>query len=97
MINEAARLLNFIFCLQCHKLLEEYEEELFDWFKNKQNKIESDLHNSFCIDARKHCCPKETYGSSCTPCQRNLDSVCSGKGKCDVRTRIASCTLISTS
>lgn len=69
---------------KCHQLLEEHEDQLLNWFKNKQDNIENELYNGFCINQIKFCCPKDKFGSKCETCPTNFGSICSGHGKCDV-------------
>lgn len=69
--------------LKCHSALEEYEDYLFDWFKNKQKSIKHQLYDNFCIKTLKSCCPKDTYGPECAQCPQNLNKTCSGNGDCD--------------
>jgi len=68
---------------ECHKLLEEYEEDLLDWFKNKQNEIKDSFRDAFCVQKLQYCCQKDRFGKKCEPCPMNLDQVCSGNGNCD--------------
>lgn len=68
---------------ECHSTLEEHEDYLFDWFRNKQEKIKNELNSAFCINTLKACCPADKYGDECKSCPFNLNQVCSGNGHCD--------------
>lgn len=67
----------------CSRLLEEQEENLFNWYKSKQKQIESDLQNEMCINLAKQCCPLNHFGSKCLPCLKHNDLVCSSNGDCN--------------
>ncbi|CAF0770765.1 unnamed protein product [Brachionus calyciflorus] len=67
----------------CHHLLEDHEDDLLEWFKTKQNRIENDLYSHICIENKKICCPKETYGVDCKSCPKFRGLKCSGNGECD--------------
>jgi hypothetical protein len=64
--------------------LEEYEEDLLDWFKNKQNEIKRSLRDAFCVEKLQYCCQKDRFGKKCELCPMNFNQVCSGNGNCDV-------------
>ncbi|ENN77525.1 cysteine-rich with EGF-like domain protein 2 isoform X2 [Dendroctonus ponderosae] len=66
---------------QCYQLIEEYEETLEAWWKDKQ-KEEPDLAKYICIDKFKVCCPEKHFGKDCTPCQGYPDQICNKNGKC---------------
>ena len=66
-------------------MLEEQEENLFDWFKNKQAEIESNLYTSICIAKAKACCGDDKFGPNCKQCPNNWGFVCSGNGHCEVK------------
>jgi hypothetical protein len=65
-------------------LLEKEEDNLFDWFKNKQNRIENELLEEFCTNQAKLCCAKGHFGPKCQACPRQNDAaeICSGRGSC---------------
>ncbi|CEF60777.1 Epidermal growth factor-like domain and EGF-like calcium-binding domain and EGF-like, laminin domain and Furin-like repeat and Domain of unknown function DUF3456 domain-containing protein [Strongyloides ratti] len=69
---------------KCHNLLEKYEEEIEEWFKNEQDK-ENDMMKYFCYDKLKLCCPPGKYGSDCKECPGLLPNgtVCYGRGTCN--------------
>ena len=68
---------------ECHELLEKYEEELFDWYKNKQDRIETEFLPEFCLKKALMCCQNGTYGAICKLCPRDNGLVCAGRGECD--------------
>ncbi len=73
-----------ILTLKCHRILENHEDNLLDWFKNKQSQIESKLFEELCIENLKFCCSKETFGPECIQCPKHFDKICSNNGECDV-------------
>jgi hypothetical protein len=66
---------------QCHALAEEVEQDLDEWWFNKQGE---DLHKHLCIDTLKSCCPDNHYGADCKPCPGFPGNVCNKSGKCKV-------------
>jgi len=64
----------------CANILEEYEEEIEDWFFNTKNKdknkdtdklkiYENPFFQHLCVDKLKFCCPNDkTYGPKCSLC-----------------------------
>ncbi|XP_070559767.1 cysteine-rich with EGF-like domain protein 2 isoform X2 [Ptychodera flava] len=66
---------------ECHKMFEEHEELLESWWMEHREENE-DLHQWFCIDEIKVCCPKNTYGPECKECPGGIDRPCMGNGKC---------------
>lgn len=65
---------------QCHKLVEDAEPFIEDWWFNKQQ--DTDLYDFLCIESIKSCCPSEHYGPECKPCPGYPDRVCSSNGRC---------------
>jgi hypothetical protein len=66
---------------QCHALAEEVEQDIEDWWFQKQRE---DLHKYLCIDRLKSCCAANHYGADCKPCPGFPDNVCNKSGKCKV-------------
>lgn len=66
---------------QCYELLEQYDDQLEDWWFNKQ-KEEPDLLKYLCINAFKVCCPESHFGKNCTPCPGYPEKICTNNGKC---------------
>lgn len=65
---------------QCYKFFEDVEDELTIWFTEKQE-TNPDLHEYLCINFKKVCCPKNSFGINCTPCTDcNGNGVCKGNG-----------------
>lgn len=69
---------------ECHTMVEEYEElvEKF-WFNHFAKNKDTDFYMWLCIENIKVCCPKNTYGPSCTQCPGETTRPCKGNGKCD--------------
>lgn len=65
---------------QCHKLVEEAETYIEEWWFHKQQ--DTDLHDYLCIESLKSCCPSDHYGPECSPCPGYPDRVCSNNGRC---------------
>lgn len=61
---------------QCFAFLNDIEDELMNWFTEKQDD-HPNLYDWLCIDLKKSCCPINTFGPRCTPC-----SDCNGNGAC---------------
>ncbi|XP_064604694.1 protein disulfide isomerase CRELD2-like isoform X2 [Liolophura sinensis] len=69
---------------ECHHLLEEHEElvEQF-WFKEYAKQKDTDFFEWFCIDRIKVCCPNNTFGPNCKPCEGGLKRPCKDNGFCE--------------
>lgn len=74
--------MSIIFLSQCHKLVEEAETYIEEWWFKKQQ--DTDLHDYLCIESLKSCCPSDHYGPECTPCPGYPDRVCTNNGRCKV-------------
>uniref|UniRef100_A0A182J1F1 Uncharacterized protein n=1 Tax=Anopheles atroparvus TaxID=41427 RepID=A0A182J1F1_ANOAO len=61
---------------QCHRLAEDYEPQIEEWWKNHQT-THPDLHRWLCVEQAAVCCPDGFYGPNCAPCP-----TCFGNGKC---------------
>ncbi|XP_017794462.1 PREDICTED: cysteine-rich with EGF-like domain protein 2 [Habropoda laboriosa] len=66
---------------QCHTLAEQLENQIEDWWFNYQQ-TRPDIYEFICIEQTKQCCPKDHFGSECTPCPGFPDKVCNNNGKC---------------
>jgi len=74
---------------RCSSFLEEYEEDIEDWFKTgpdsapEEDRI--DFFKKFCVEKSKACCKDEnSFGKECTPCPTNVNQeICSGRGTCE--------------
>jgi len=65
---------------KCGSLLEDQEEYLEEWFKERQDK--TDLFEELCVDHLKRCCLENRWGSDCAECPGGVEEPCSGHGKC---------------
>lgn len=61
---------------QCFAFFEEIEDELSLWFTKEQD-VHPDLYEHLCIKIKEMCCPPNTYGQNCSPCND-----CNGNGAC---------------
>ncbi|XP_071159496.1 cysteine-rich with EGF-like domain protein 2 isoform X1 [Mytilus edulis] len=69
---------------ECHTMVEEYEDLVENfWFNQFQKKRDADFFQWLCIENVKVCCPKNTYGPSCSQCKGDKDRPCTSNGKCD--------------
>ncbi|KAH3881180.1 cysteine-rich with EGF-like domain protein 2 isoform X2 [Dreissena polymorpha] len=69
---------------ECHFMAEKHEEDLEDFWFNVHAKDEQvDMHQWFCVNRIKVCCPKNTYGPKCSPCKGGPARPCGGNGRCD--------------
>ncbi|KAJ8301451.1 hypothetical protein KUTeg_020438 [Tegillarca granosa] len=70
---------------ECHMMLEEHEELLEKYYFTIYAKHLStqDMHEWFCIENVKACCPNNTYGPKCSPCTGGTERPCMGNGECD--------------
>ncbi|CAG5087212.1 Oidioi.mRNA.OKI2018_I69.PAR.g11484.t1.cds [Oikopleura dioica] len=74
---------------RCSSFLEEYEEDVEDWFKTgpdsapEEDRI--DFFKEFCVEKSKSCCEdKNSFGKDCQACPTNVNQeVCSGRGTCE--------------
>ncbi|CAC5366481.1 Cysteine-rich with EGF-like domain protein 2-B,Cysteine-rich with EGF-like domain protein 2-A,Cysteine-rich with EGF-like domain protein 2,Cysteine-rich with EGF-like domain protein 1 [Mytilus coruscus] len=48
-----------------------------------ENLCSKDIKEWLCIENIKVCCPKNTYGPSCSQCKGDTERPCTGNGKCD--------------
>ncbi|GIY32918.1 cysteine-rich with EGF-like domain protein 2-A [Caerostris darwini] len=66
---------------QCHRLAEEHESILEEWwFKNRASY--PDIFYFLCIDKLQVCCPDNHYGPDCKPCVGGIVNPCNGHGQC---------------
>ncbi|XP_045166487.2 cysteine-rich with EGF-like domain protein 2 isoform X2 [Mercenaria mercenaria] len=69
---------------ECHFMLEKHEEDLEEfWFNIHAKNEDADMHEWFCINKIKVCCPDNTYGPKCNECTGGKNRPCKGNGKCD--------------
>lgn len=66
---------------QCHRLADEHETVIEDWWLNKRKEF-PDLYYYLCIDTVQVCCPENHYGPECKPCFGGIVNPCSGHGQC---------------
>uniref|UniRef100_A0A336MEW2 CSON000537 protein n=1 Tax=Culicoides sonorensis TaxID=179676 RepID=A0A336MEW2_CULSO len=65
--------------VQCHTLLEEYEEFIEQWWKQQMELPK--LYEFLCIEKAKVCCPEGFFGPNCEKCSDcNGNGVCKGNG-----------------
>lgn len=65
----------------CHAMVEEYEEEIENFWFKKQNEL-SGLENHLCINIAKVCCLGGKYGKECKDCPGGSSNPCFGRGDC---------------
>jgi len=69
---------------ECHKIMENNEDLLLDFYKEKQSELTKFLDEKFCIETLKFCCSKDSYGPSCSPCKKGtFNLICSDNGVCN--------------
>ncbi|XP_052779223.1 cysteine-rich with EGF-like domain protein 2 isoform X1 [Mya arenaria] len=69
---------------ECHFMLEKHEEDIENfWFKVHAKNEQVDMHQWFCVDRIKVCCPSNSYGPKCLPCAGGNERPCKGNGKCN--------------
>lgn len=70
---------------ECYKLFESQEDLLLYKFQNDHIELEIFLKEEFCVNVLELCCPKETFGPKCVPCNNTKwNKICSGNGQCNV-------------
>ncbi|XP_015916835.1 cysteine-rich with EGF-like domain protein 2 [Parasteatoda tepidariorum] len=66
---------------QCHRLAEEHESLLEEWWFKKKNSF-PDIFYYLCIDKLQVCCPENHYGPDCKPCVGGIVNPCNNHGQC---------------
>lgn len=68
----------------CHHILEQFEDEIEEWFLDEPEENGSNFREEFCVKKGAFCCPKpDQFGPKCKSCPKdNAGEVCSGHGKC---------------
>lgn len=73
---------------KCSTFLENYEDEIEDWFKSGPDSAPDDQRKEFypeiCVKLSKSCCESDTqFGRNCKECPTGVNKeVCHGRGKC---------------
>lgn len=74
---------------KCSSFLEEYEDEVEEWFKSGPDTgpvdERLDFHTEICVNLSKSCClDKDSFGKDCKSCPMGFNlETCSGRGKCE--------------